>query len=147
MGKRIELEDYAIRRPAVGAVCDVKRCMYHYWANPQNLQRHPSGFTFCPDHYLAFAGEQAEPELPSAGVAEVGIERAKAARERQHRFAAHVVSDEQAERMASIRHRCLVLAEAIAGGNMPQTRETAIALTKLEEVMFWANAGIARNPA
>jgi hypothetical protein len=28
----------------------------------------------------------------------------------------------------------------------PDCRELAIALTKLEEVVMWANAGIARNP-
>lgn len=28
---------------------------------------------------------------------------------------------------------------------LPDSRETSLALTKLEEVMFWANAAIARN--
>ncbi len=29
---------------------------------------------------------------------------------------------------------------------VPEGREQALALTKLEEAMMWANAGIARNP-
>lgn len=29
--------------------------------------------------------------------------------------------------------------------NVPDSRELSLALTKLEEVVFWSNAGIARN--
>lgn len=42
-----------------------------------------------------------------------------------------------------IRNECLKLATVL--GNLPESRERSIALTKLEEVMFWANATIARN--
>src|SRR3546814_13807018 len=31
-------------------------------------------------------------------------------------------------------------------GNLPPGREAALAITKLEEAMYWANAAIARNP-
>ena len=30
--------------------------------------------------------------------------------------------------------------------NVPLDRERALALTKIEEALFWANAGIARDP-
>ncbi len=42
------------------------------------------------------------------------------------------------------RIRCLGLAEWIAF-HVPDGREQSLALTKLEEVMFWCNAGIARE--
>ena len=43
----------------------------------------------------------------------------------------------------SVRENCLSLAREISS-IMPDSREKSLALTKLEEVMFWANAGIAR---
>lgn len=42
------------------------------------------------------------------------------------------------------RARCKRLADWI-NNNVPHGREKATALTKLEEVMFWTNAGISRN--
>jgi len=43
-----------------------------------------------------------------------------------------------------IRRCCLQLADDLIH-NVPPGREQSLALTKLEEVMMWANAGIARN--
>lgn len=43
----------------------------------------------------------------------------------------------------SVRAACKELAEFIVD-RVPAGREQAVALTKVEEAMFWANAGIAR---
>jgi hypothetical protein len=43
-----------------------------------------------------------------------------------------------------VRAECKVLA-AILLDLVPDGREKSLALTKLEEVMFWANAGVARD--
>jgi len=41
-----------------------------------------------------------------------------------------------------------VIKKACAGINdlVPDSREKSLAVTSLEQAMFWANAGIARNP-
>lgn len=52
-------------------------------------------------------------------------------------------SEEVAAKFPTIRGACLELAELI-DETVEDGREKALALTKLEEVMFWANASIAR---
>ena len=50
------------------------------------------------------------------------------------------------ERQASheiVRNACIKLAEFL-NQHVPDSREKSLAITKLEEVMFWANAAIAR---
>ena len=59
-------------------------------------------------------------------------------------FLYHAPKDDQPARYELIRGRCKFLAEALIGF-VPPSRELSLALTKLEEVCFWANAGIARN--
>ncbi|MGW1740442.1 Acb2/Tad1 domain-containing protein [Nocardia sp. NPDC001965] len=63
----------------------------------------------------------------------------------EHRFAFHAATT--AEKLAehgSVRHACKELA-LFLDETLPEGREKALAITNLEQVMFWANAGIARN--
>lgn len=56
----------------------------------------------------------------------------------------HPPSEEAVKRHTAIREAIEnVLSEICAV--VPEGREQSLALTKAEEVMFWANAGIARN--
>lgn len=59
------------------------------------------------------------------------------------RFETHKPSYLDAAKMQDIRGQCHNTAELIEVA-VPDGREKALALTKLEEAMFWANAGIAR---
>ncbi len=62
-----------------------------------------------------------------------------------NRFAYHAPTGGKAAKHGALRADCLELAKKICAV-VPPGREQALALTKLEEVMMWANAGIARNP-
>jgi len=54
-------------------------------------------------------------------------------------------TDERANAHRQVRDLCAVLAEGL-NVLVPEGREKALALTNLEQVMFWANAGVARQP-
>lgn len=62
----------------------------------------------------------------------------------ENRFKSHDVTEEQVNQMKAIRDECYNLAFLI-NVEVPESREKSLALTKLEEVMFWANAGISRQ--
>ena len=62
----------------------------------------------------------------------------------ESRFTYHKPKDGQPERYASIRRKALELAELI-NNLAPDGREKSLSLTKIEEAVMWANAGIARN--
>jgi len=64
--------------------------------------------------------------------------------ELQNRFRYHDPVGDQNERYGIIRSTCLNLASLI-GEICPDSRERSVSLTKIDEVMFWANASIARN--
>lgn len=59
-------------------------------------------------------------------------------------FASHVVTEEGQRRMAFVRDQAKCLAITITQIT-PMNRSQSTALTKLEEVMFHANAAIARE--
>jgi hypothetical protein len=64
--------------------------------------------------------------------------------ELENRYSYHAPQGTQAERYGKIRAKCLELAELIVE-NTPYSREQSSALTWLDNVMFHANAAIARN--
>lgn len=59
-------------------------------------------------------------------------------------FAYHRATPDQGQRYEENREDCRVVALRLRQ-RCPPSRELSIAITKLEEVMFWANAAIARN--
>ncbi len=62
----------------------------------------------------------------------------------QNRFAYHAPNDLQKRLHEQIRDLHKDLAIRVLQ-DLPPCREQALAITKLEEAMMWANAGIARN--
>ncbi|MHC4277743.1 MAG: Acb2/Tad1 domain-containing protein [Planctomycetota bacterium] len=62
----------------------------------------------------------------------------------EHTFCQHIVNNAQGMRMDSVRE-ILGSAARLIAKRVPEGRELSLALTKLEEAMFWADAGIARN--
>lgn len=56
----------------------------------------------------------------------------------------HAPTDAKAEKYAEIRRHAKILAILIVR-TVPEGRERSLALTKLEESVMWANAGVARN--
>ena len=61
-----------------------------------------------------------------------------------NRFTYHPPKGDQAARYVKLRDEALSLANQILD-YCPKSRERSLALTKLEECIFWANASIARN--
>ena len=62
-----------------------------------------------------------------------------------NRFSFHPADSEVKRRAHEhVRSRCLYLAQ-ILNEDLPEGREKSLAITNLEQVMFWANAAIARQ--
>lgn len=69
-----------------------------------------------------------------------------AVEEFEKRFGYHPADTEWKQQAHSkTRAECMNLADFL-DGLLPDGREKALAITKLEEVMFWSNAALARNP-
>ena len=64
--------------------------------------------------------------------------------ELKNRFKHHPPDEHKIELHTAIRIKCFDLAMQITE-YCPEGREQSLAITKLEEVMFWANAAIARS--
>ncbi len=63
----------------------------------------------------------------------------------EHRFAFHAATtEEKRDEHASVRQQCRQLADLL-NERLPEGREKSLAITHLEEVMFWGNAAIARR--
>lgn len=63
----------------------------------------------------------------------------------ENRFKYHPPKDDVIRRQhETIRNTCHALAKLLDGA-LPDGREKALAITKIEEAMFWANAAIARH--
>jgi len=59
-------------------------------------------------------------------------------------FKFHPASPSKGELHSEVRLRCEEVASYFEA-NIPAGREAALAKTKLEEAMFWANAAVARS--
>jgi hypothetical protein len=62
----------------------------------------------------------------------------------ENNFTYHSPKEDQPERYEAIRQNAKSLAFLLVD-LCPDSRERSLALTKLEECVFWANASIARN--
>lgn len=60
------------------------------------------------------------------------------------RFTYHAPKEGQPQKYEAIRAKALELAELL-NESCPDSREKSLAVTSLEESVFWANASIARN--
>lgn len=63
-----------------------------------------------------------------------------------NRFRFHKATEAKGAQHSDVRLKCFKLATDLTN-LLPDGREKALAITKLEEVMFWANAAIARDGA
>lgn len=61
-----------------------------------------------------------------------------------NRFTYHAPKPGQADTYTTLRDAAKVLAEHIVRVT-PESREQSLAITSLEDAIFWANAGIARH--
>lgn len=65
--------------------------------------------------------------------------------ELEARFKSYPMTDENKIKSHRLRNSTTILAESI-DIYCPESREKSIALTKLEECLFWCNAALSRNP-
>ena len=62
-----------------------------------------------------------------------------------NRFAFHAATtEEKRDAHTSVRQQCRQLADFL-NDKLPEGREKSLAITNLEQVMFWGNAALARD--
>lgn len=88
--------------------------------------------------------EPERPEPPNAEPTRVYPLPAQTVAELENRFTYHAPAEDQVPRYNTLRQAGKEMALLIVNF-VPQGREQSLALTKVEEAIFWANAGIARN--
>jgi hypothetical protein len=71
--------------------------------------------------------------------------QARAIYDLQHRFHFHPADKARQDMHAEVRDSCYQAALTLFV-LLPEGREKALVMTKLEEAMFWANAAVARAP-
>jgi hypothetical protein len=54
-------------------------------------------------------------------------------------------TQEKVDRHKRVREACLFAANELTKASGPESREQSLAITHIEEAMFWANAAIARE--
>ena len=65
--------------------------------------------------------------------------------ELHNRFSYHPPRDEHTKKQHEHIRETLYGVAQVFGAMLPDSREKSLAITKLEETMFWANAAIARH--
>ena len=103
------------------------------------------GFVFNPEGDDPFCGYSFDELHKFQRVEEEGsMERIKMRDRIDRDFAYHSVGADQQGRMAELRERFTSLAHTV-NGFVPAGREQEVAITRLEEALFFCNAGIARE--
>lgn len=84
------------------------------------------------------------PPLTGSEAEAIALAQARTSQDLENRFTYHAPKGDQAARYSAIRIEARSLAHFLAE-NCPPSRELSLAMTHLEEAVFWANASIARN--
>lgn len=91
---------------------------------------------------IGWRGDFPAPKYPPPG--DTGTAQARALQQAERAFTYHPPKEDQGARYVALRDAAKAYAELIVAYT-PTGREQALAMTKLEETVMWANAAIARG--